>query len=150
MIQSIFDVDPTIFRPDTHTGDAQGAVALRLRWLATLLGGFRYRYGSEAQLHDRLAEVLGAHNCAFQRERRLDAASRVDFWVDGIVIEVKVGGTVGAALRQAHRYAMCPEVQGVIIASTERWAAEAETMARDGRTLAGKPFGAVCLLRQAL
>lgn len=116
-----------------------------VRALATQLGGYRYRFGSEDQLHDRLADVLDAGGRYFVREHRLDAHNRADFWIDGVVVEVKVAGSAGAALRQALRYAELPQVAGVVVASTCRWADTAFPS-----TPAGKPFAVVRLWRQVL
>lgn len=68
--------------------------------LANLLAQFAFRYGSEEQLHDRIAKVLEENGWEFERERRADAHNRFDFFVaGGIVIEVKVDGAASEALR---------------------------------------------------
>ncbi|MFC6838594.1 hypothetical protein [Xanthomonas theicola] len=120
---------------------------MRLASLARLLGGYRYRYGSEVQLHDAMASVLESAGLTFERELRLDARNRVDFWLDGIVIEVKVGGSLSEALHQADRYVHLPMVTGVLLASTERWG---DTSLRERPAWNGKPFQLVRLSRQAL
>lgn len=127
------------------TKTPQIATPFRVRAIATQLGSYQYRFGSEVQLHDRLEAVLHAGGYEFVREHRLDAANRADFWLDGVVIEVKVDGSGGAAMRQALRYAELPQVTGVIVASTCRWADTAFPA-----TLAGKPFAVVRLWRQSL
>lgn len=116
-----------------------------MRAIATQLGSYQYRFGSEVQLHERLGAVLDAGGHQFVREHRLDAHNRADFWLAGVVIEVKVDGSGGAAMRQALRYAELPQVTGVIVASTCRWADTAFPS-----SLAGKPFAVVRLWRQAL
>lgn len=118
-----------------------------LNALATHLGRYAYRYGDEIQLHERIAEVLTLHGFEFERERVLDARNRADFWVGGLVIEVKVGGGLAEALHQVGRYIKLPDVTGVILAGTPRWA---------GHPLAekpvwlDKPFQMVRLARQSL
>jgi hypothetical protein len=97
-------------------------VHMRLSSLAKLLGGVRYRYGSEVQLHEVMADLLTGAGYEFVREHRLDAKNRADFWLDGIVIEVKVDGSAGDALRQVDRYISLPQVQGVLLAGTPVWA----------------------------
>lgn len=120
---------------------------MRLSSIARLLGGYLYRYGSEIQLHEALAQVIGEAGYDFKREHVLDARNRADFWIEGIVVEVKVGGSLAQALRQVDRYIQLPQVHGVVLASTERWALQ-ELLARP--TWQCKAFQMIRLGRQAL
>ena len=115
--------------------------------LASLLGGYHYRYGSEVQLHQALSTVLTDAGFEHEREVALDARNRADFWLEGIVIEVKVDGSLAAALRQCQRYLALPQVHAVLLASTQRWA---DTAMAKRPELAGKPFHIVRLRRQTL
>lgn len=118
-----------------------------LNALATHLGRYAYRYGDEIQLHERIAEVLTLHGFEFERERVLDPRNRADFWLDGLVIEVKVGGSFSDALHQVGRYIKLPDVTGVILAGTPRWAAN-ELVAKP--IWQDKPFQMVRLARQSI
>lgn len=120
---------------------------LQLKGIGRLLAGFGYRYGSEVQLHQALSSVLDQAGHAHVREYRLDASNRADFWLDGLVIEVKVAGSLADALRQVGRYINLPQVRGVLLATTERWG-ERPLVARPAWQ--GKPFNIVRLKRQAL
>lgn len=120
---------------------------LQLKGIGRLLAGFGYRYGSEVQLHQALATVLDQAGHAHVREYRLDASNRADFWLDGLVIEVKVAGSLADALRQVGRYITLPQVRGVLLATTERWG-ERPLVARPAWQ--GKPFNIIRLKRQAL
>ncbi|MEE9891415.1 MAG: hypothetical protein PBU96_18880 [Stenotrophomonas geniculata] len=120
---------------------------LQLKGIGRLLAGFGYRYGSEVQLHEVLATVLDNAGHAHVREYRLDASNRADFWLDGLVIEVKVAGSLADALRQVGRYISLPQVRGVLLATTERWG-ERPLVARPAWQ--GKPFNIIRLKRQAL
>ncbi|NWA11927.1 hypothetical protein [Pseudomonas gingeri] len=120
---------------------------MRLNNLANLLGRYSYRFSSEVNLHARLATVFEAEGIEFERERIMDARNRADFWVDGIVIEVKIDGSMPEALRQVDRYINLPDVQGVILAGTPRWAAE---QLKEKPTWQDKPFQMVRLARQSL
>lgn len=122
-------------------------IHMRLSSLAKLLGGFRYRYGSEVQLHERMADLLAGAGYEFVREYRLDEKNRADFWLDGIVIEVKVDGSDGDALRQVDRYINLPQVQGVLLAGTPKWAS---TPLANRPAWQGKAFHMTRLQRQAL
>ena len=120
---------------------------LQLKGIGRLLARFGYRYGSEVQLHEVLATVLDNAGHAYLREYRLDASNRADFWLDGLVIEVKVAGSLADALRQVGRYINLPQVRGVLLVTTERWG-ERPLVARPAWQ--GKPFNIIRLKRQAL
>lgn len=121
---------------------------LVLAHLSRLLASYLYRYGNEIQLHENLAKVLDEAGYRYTREHVLDAHNRADFLVEGgIVIEVKVDGALSEALRQVDRYINQESVVGVILASTQRWAA---TPMADRPAWKGKPFAMVRLGRQSL
>lgn len=122
-------------------------VHMHLSNLARALGSFLYRYGNEVQLHEALAKVMDQANLTYQRERILDAKNRADFWLAGIVVEVKVDGSLAEALRQVDRYIHLPHVTGVLLASTQRWAS---SPLKSRPEWGGKPFKMIRLGRQAL
>ncbi|WP_337055018.1 hypothetical protein [Pseudoxanthomonas sp. USHLN014] len=136
---------PGLRRPQPVRAGAPSEWQLKLNSLGRLLGGVRYRYGSEVQLHEVMAQVLAG--TGFQREYRLDAKNRADFWLDGLVIEVKVDGSAGDALRQVGRYIELPHVQAVLLAGTPMWAS---TPLPKRPEWGGKPFAMIRLQRQAL
>lgn len=120
---------------------------MRLRQIEGLLAAYAYRYANEVQLHDRLSQVLGEGGITYERERVLDPKNRADFWIDGLVIEVKVDGTLTEALQQVGRYIELPEVVGVLLASTKAWARQPLI---DRPKWHGKPFAMSYIARQAL
>lgn len=120
---------------------------MMLNALANQLAGYAYRYSNETRLHEAMANVLELHGFAYEREVALDARNRVDFIVDGIVIEVKVGGSMSDALHQVGRYINLPQVKGVILASTTRWA---DTEMEAKPAWLDKPFRMIKLQRQSL
>lgn len=120
---------------------------LILNSIANHLADYAYRYSSETALHESLGKVLQGQGFEVVREHRLDARNRFDFWVNGIVIEVKVDGSLSDALRQVDRYINLPDVTGVILAGTPRWAAEPLVQKPEWQ---GKPFKMIRLTRQFL
>lgn len=143
----------SLSHPDIGSAQAPSARSDAVCNLMRLLEGFNYRFGSEVQLHETLSKVLSASSIEHAREFRLDSKNRVDFWLperateQGLVIEVKVDGTLAEALRQVGRYIMLPNVTGVLLASTVRWAAFA---LEDQPHWDGKPFQVAYLRRQCL
>lgn len=127
--------------------DERTPPALQLRHLETVLRRFSYRYNDEAQLHTAISQVLADESLTFAREHRLDAKSRADFWLDGVLIEVKVDGSLSEALRQVDRYCVYRAVTGVLLATTLRWG---DQPLKDKPAFRGKPFAMVRLRRQSL
>lgn len=117
--------------------------ALRVRALARALSSFEYRFSNEIELQDGIEVVLKKEGMPFEREVRASAQDRFDFLVERrLVIEVKVDGTLSAALLQADRYAIHDGVDGLILATTQRWGLSPGLPSQ----LRGKPF-AVAKLR---
>lgn len=128
--------------------DSEGNPELILRAARTALGRYAYRYSTEAQLHDQLALVLDGAGLVVEREVRLDSENRADLVLPaGVVVEVKVDGTLQQALRQVGRYIKLDQVRGVLLVATPRWAA---TELAERPKWGGKPFGMICVRRQAL
>jgi len=131
----------------TTVPNSASHVDARLRQLAEHVGAYAYRYSDEDQLHGILAGLLTeAGECGFTREYAVDRKNRFDFWFqdEGLVIEVKVKGSLSQALRQIDRYAALPQVKGILLASTLRWTDIAIS------SLHGVPVRGIHLPRQCL
>ena len=101
--------------------DAQSTLSA----VASLLENHRFRFSCEQDLQDGIETVLNGHGISFKREYVLTAADRPDFFLEGgIVIEVKVDGTLMQALRQVSRYANHADVTGALLVGTPRWLPE--------------------------
>lgn len=127
------------------TGRAEIEPVFALQHLANLLAGFSYRFGSETQLHEAIAQVLTQDGRAFRREVRIDDKNRFDFDLAGIIIEVKIKGSLSEALHQVDRYCALDHVRGVLIASSVRWA-----VVQEPKPIRGKPVRVIHLKRQIL
>lgn len=88
------------------------------------LAGYAYRFNSEVELHERIAQVLTELGFSYRHEHRI-ALGRFDFLVETdaglVVLEVKVAGSLGEALRQAARYCEHPDVTAVLLVATPLW-----------------------------
>lgn len=120
----------------------------RVRRIATLLSNWRYLFGTEVHLQEAVAKVLADTGEKVAREYVLDPKNRADVMLaDGIVVEVKIDGSLSAALRQCERYSRLQAVTGIVLASAVSWARR-PLVSRP--RMNGKPFALVFLPRQAL
>lgn len=104
--------------------------------VAQVLRGVDMHFGHEAELQQALDEVFHDQGWDAEREFALDGSrdSIVDFFLDGLAIEVKVDGTSIAVLRQLQRYAACEEVRELLLVTTKHRHRDAVP-----ETLLGKP-----------
>lgn len=81
---------------------------------------YRFAFANEKQLQDGIERMLAAENVAFEREHRLTAKDRPDFFLpnSGIVIEVKIKGATNDVLRQLYRYAEHEQVKAIILVTS--------------------------------
>ncbi|MFL6314772.1 MAG: hypothetical protein ACJ71W_21920 [Terriglobales bacterium] len=86
--------------------------------LHTLLSGYQLSSPDESTLQLAIAHCLDLHRVTYEREVRLNADDRPDFMVGDVAIEVKVGGSASAVLRQLHRYAQHDCVKEILLVST--------------------------------
>lgn len=108
--------------------------------IARILSMLRFRFATEAELQDGIAEALSGYDV--QREVRLNARDRIDFTLWGVGIEVKIKGGVSALTRQLVRYAELDEVKGlVVVTSQTQYALQLP------RELGGKPMAVVLAQR---
>ena len=75
--------------------------------------------GTEEEIQRSIEKLFKKNAVAYQREVRLDKASRIDFMVEAIGVEVKVGGGISAVIRQLHRYAEFASVSELVLVSTK-------------------------------
>lgn len=74
--------------------------------------------GSEDQVQRAIALVLTNRDVEYEREVSLSPASRIDFMVGTLGIEVKIGGGLSPAIRQLHRYAEFERVSELVLVTT--------------------------------
>ena len=89
--------------------------------LTAILESYRFHFVTEKDLQDGIEKALKENGIDCQRETSISKASRPDFLVDGIAIEVKIKGQLSQLLRQIDRYAVQDDVKGVLVVGTPRW-----------------------------
>lgn len=101
-----------------------------------------YRFTRETDLHKGMAWVLAQAGIAFEREVVAGPRERFDFLLEGgLVIEVKVNGSLADALLQCKRYADRPDVTAIVLVATRHWANKTSP----DLTVSGKPVRLVKL-----
>lgn len=104
-----------------------------VRRIIETLPRFAYRFADEIELHGAIADVLSAAQIPFAREVVAGPRDRFDFLIpDGIVLEVKVKGSLPEALHQIARYAARTDVLTVVLVTTKLWG-------RSSMEIHGKP-----------
>ena len=83
--------------------------------IAALIGGYRFRFDSELQLQDRIAELLTQTGMKHSREVILSKADRIDFLVGQVGIEIKIDLPTSSVLRQLYRYAQAERVSAMVL-----------------------------------
>lgn len=116
---------------------------MRADELALLLRHRRFVTATEAALQAGIGEALREWNVPFDREFRLSAAERIDFWVDGYIgIEAKVRYPKRSIYRQLQRYAGHDALKALILVTGTAMGLPAQIL--------GKPVFYVSLGRSAL
>ena len=110
--------------------------------LASYLGLWRYNVTTEDSIQVGIAEALRREGFVFEREYRLSAHDRLDFFVGGrVAIEVKRHGSVNELLRQLSRYAEHDTVHELLVVTAR------SQLSSLPRELHGKPLECLTLLR---
>lgn len=78
------------------------------------LSSTRFRFATERELCDGLAQAFASHAIPFSREHHL-GTDRLDFLIGSLAIEVKTKGGLPPLLRQLTRYASHAEVCGLLV-----------------------------------
>lgn len=92
-----------------------------VRTIITILKTLRIRgVSTEAEIHEAIGQALKDNGLRFRHEYSILSRKRFDFWLSGVVIEVKKKkpGKV-ALLNQLNRYTKVPEVKAIIIVMQE-------------------------------
>lgn len=85
--------------------------------IIAVLRPLRLPLTDEKRLQAEMAERFAAAGLALEREFRLSATEVVDFFADGIAVEVKIKGGKMAIYRQLQRYAEHDEIKALLLVS---------------------------------
>lgn len=112
--------------------------------LARALEGYRFRAADEQMLQAGVERVLRAAGFDVRAEVKLSDASRIDFMVGAVGIEVKPHGSLAALTAQLFRYAEHDAVAELLVLVTSN------RLGNLPATILGKPVLAVNLHRGRL
>lgn len=86
--------------------------------LSQVKANLRVESRTQEDLYNHLVASLPNSAKSIERELKLNPRDRVDIWVDGIVVEVKLAPANKLAVyKQVKRYAEHPRVEAVILAT---------------------------------
>jgi hypothetical protein len=91
---------------------------MNARELKGLLTSYRIDCTDELTLQDGIARILTERAIPFEREYRLGPRDRPDFYVSGVAVECKVGGSVTELIRQLARYAEHESVSELLVVTS--------------------------------
>ena len=120
--------------------------------LATIIRGIAFPSAvvDEYLVQDTIEKTLREYEYSVAREHRLTVGERVDFLVTGsahpdaaVGIEVKTKGSFAMVMRQLLRYAKCPEVGALVLATTRTQLASMPPKLLDKPVLSATCFGAI-------
>lgn len=80
-----------------------------------VLSDQRFDLSSEKELQSKIEEVLLQNGIVVEAEYKLSPSDIVDFFVDGIAIEIKIKGSVTKIFKQCERYCLFEEVKELLL-----------------------------------
>lgn len=83
--------------------------------IVAAVGGHRYWFANEFELHEGVAGVLTDAGIVFEREVVLSPRDRIDFLAGSTGIEVKVKGSAPLVLAQLIRYAHSDVIDRLVL-----------------------------------
>jgi hypothetical protein len=83
--------------------------------LLKILSSYKFNLTDEKDTQREILKVLMENQINFHREYRLDSKNILDFFADGIGVEVKIKGRARSIYKQCERYCQFEEVKGLIL-----------------------------------
>jgi hypothetical protein len=87
--------------------------------LMQLLSKLRLNLTLEKETQKEIAAALVNHRIDFTREHALDEKNIPDFFINGLVMEVKLKGTAKQIYRQCQRYCEFDEVKELLLVTNK-------------------------------
>jgi len=95
---------------------------------------YKINFTNEKELQQGIAGILDREDVSYGREVVLGAHDRIDFLVEGLGIEVKIGGSLSSLLRQLYQYAKHENIECLLVISSRK------SLTRLPEEIRGKPI----------
>lgn len=92
---------------------------LNIEKIINILYSYKFPVSSEKELQEAIYFVFKENNFDVKKEYYLNNSSIVDFYTDGIAIEVKIKGSAKSIYRQCERYCLLDNVKSLILVSSK-------------------------------
>lgn len=99
----------------------------------------RWDPANEISTQDNIENDLISFGVNYSREYRLSSSDRIDFFIDGIGIEVKLYTSLTKMTRQLYRYASHDEIKALVLVTVD------PKLVRVPNTINGKPVEVIVL-----
>jgi hypothetical protein len=86
--------------------------------VAGVLRSYRFSFTDESELHLGIGKALAEAGINFEPEYGLGDAGRIDFFIDGLGVEVKIKESRNSVMRQLMRYAKHDKITSLILVTT--------------------------------
>lgn len=87
-----------------------------------ILSKYKFYFNDEKDLQDKVEDVLKSHGVAYKREYRLSSSDIVDFFIDGLAVELKVKGHPVSVYKQCSRYCEHESVKELLLVTSKSFA----------------------------
>lgn len=87
--------------------------------IMSILGKYKLNLNNEKLLQSQIVDIFSLNNILHLREHRLDDKNILDFFINGIAIEIKIGGQAKKIYRQCERYAQFDEVKAILLVANK-------------------------------
>lgn len=99
--------------------------------IITHLSGYRFHYSDEKELQQGIEKCLKEGGFPLEREVDLGEPGRIDFFGQGIGIEIKIKGSPSDVAEQAVRYCSSPKIEELIVVTGRSLSARLPEKIRD-------------------
>lgn len=90
-----------------------------LEKIMNILMSYQFPMNTEKELQSSINSIFIENNLNISKEFYLDSNSIVDFFVNGIAIEIKIKGSAKSIYRQCERYCSFDNVNSFILVSSK-------------------------------
>lgn len=87
--------------------------------IISILKSKRLPLTTEKELQVEIEKLFIENNLSFEREYRLDNKNIVDFFIEGVAVEIKIKGTAKNIYKQCERYCEFEQVKTMLLVTSK-------------------------------